>query len=172
MKPKKSTFSILLSLCIALGTLHAQNTIFVRTNTGIVSDYLISSLRSFSFPSGSLQINKLDGTNNLFLKSNINKLFFGVVGLTNLKNIEPGSSKIYLYPNPVLNQLHIEYLCENSNHAEIIISDLHGKVLISKEITNCVGINIQTIDVTSLSRGIYLCRFNAGVKTEIYKFIK
>ena len=172
MNPKKTTFSILLSLCIALGTLHAQNTMFVRTNKGIENDYLISSLRSFSFPSGNLQINKLDGTNNLFIKSDIHKLFFGDVDLTNLKNVEPGSSKIYLYPNPVLNQLHIKYLSENSNHAEIFISDLHGKVLISKEITNSVGINIQTIDVTTLSRGIYLCRINDSVRMEIYKFIK
>jgi hypothetical protein len=172
MKLKKLKVTILLLLCVVFNTLIAQDTIFVKSNNRNISPYLISTLQSFTFPTGSIQVNKLDGTNSSFLTSSINKLFFGKIVTTGFSDTEYLLNELSLYPNPVLDQLQIEYLSTTLSLGEISILDINGKVVLEEKIINVIGENKQIIDISALTLGIYLCRINSGNKMNISKFIK
>jgi len=62
---------------------------------------------------------------------------------------------INIYPNPSSGLFNISY-SNNVENVEVIISDITGKVIYS-EIHNS---NINTIDLTSKSTGVYLIKFN------------
>lgn len=172
MKLQKLKLIILLSLWIVFSSLQAQDTMFVISNNGSNSQFLISSLRSLTFQTGSLHVNKLDGTNDFFQISSINKLFFSKVVKTGFINSEFGFNELSLYPNPVLSQLQIEYFSTSLRQGEISIVDLNGKIVFEQKITNVIGENKLIIDITTLTNGIYFCRINIGNKMDISKFIK
>ena len=76
---------------------------------------------------------------------------------------------IALSPNPSSNTLNINF--ENQTHlASIQISDITGRVLQSFNIQNSTS-NIS-INVSSLSSGMYFLRITSSNKTETKKFIK
>ena len=172
MKFKKLKLTILLLLCVGFNALLAQDTIFVKSNNRYISPFLISTMRSITFPLGSMQLNKLDGTNSSFLTSSINKLFFWKIVTTGFSDTEFHLNELSLYPNPVLDQLQIEYLSTTLSYGEISILDLNGKVVLVRKISNDIGENKQVIDISALTQGIYLCRINSGNKMDISKFIK
>jgi hypothetical protein len=74
------------------------------------------------------------------------------------------STVLKIYPNPVKNKLYIEYF----NNQPIIfqITDITGQLVMSKQL-----LNSNFVDVSSLSRGLYLIRFDVGDKFQTYKVI-
>ncbi len=70
---------------------------------------------------------------------------------------------INVFPNPAKDILYIEGL---ENNALIQVYDLNGKKLIEK------NINGETLDVKSLTSGVYILNINNFDKTETLKFIK
>ncbi|RFC54416.1 T9SS type A sorting domain-containing protein [Brumimicrobium aurantiacum] len=81
-------------------------------------------------------------------------------------------SKINLYPNPVKNQLHFT-THSNTNKLEVEIYDLTGKRVVSQQFNNTDKGKIQnSIDVSRLREGLYLCRFSRGGTVVTRKFVK
>jgi len=74
---------------------------------------------------------------------------------------------VFIYPNPVLEQLNV-YLPENSNQVKYAIMDVLGHELIKGEINN----TMESIQVANLLKGVYFIRlYNSFEQTNI-KFIK
>lgn len=92
-------------------------------------------------------------------------------GTTNL-SLELGvgnttaTSKIEVYPNPATDQLYVS-LPAAVTDAEIVITDISGKVLISAKASN------QPVSVSALATGMYILNLKVEGKTfEPVKFIK
>jgi hypothetical protein len=74
-----------------------------------------------------------------------------------------------IFPNPVKNSFNIN----NANATEIAVLelfDIAGKLLLSKNILNN---NLQNVDVSALSKGVYMVRISAtDGRTYVSKFVK
>ena len=70
-----------------------------------------------------------------------------------------------LYPNPAINQINIQ---SKSNIENLSIIDLMGRT-VKQQIPNS---NESSLDVSDLSRGIYLVKLNFGEKESVTRFIK
>jgi hypothetical protein len=70
-----------------------------------------------------------------------------------------------LYPNPAINQINIQ---SKSNIENLSIIDLMGRT-VKQQIPNS---NESSLDVSDLSRGIYLVKLNFGEKEAVTRFIK
>jgi len=80
-------------------------------------------------------------------------LLCNVSPITGIKNISGTKSRIKVYPNPAENVVYIE--SNNLLNARIDIMNISGATVISKESINS---NIEQIDVSGLSRGMYFIR--------------
>ena len=72
---------------------------------------------------------------------------------------------VVIYPIPANGYLYIR---NELNYRNLVITDLAGKVLLKKSISN--GLN--TIQIDQLPGGSYFIRFSDGRKTETLKFVK
>ena len=70
-----------------------------------------------------------------------------------------------LYPNPAINQINIQ---SKSNIENLSIIDLMGRT-VKQQIPNS---NESSLDVSDLSKGIYLVKLNFGEKESVTRFIK
>lgn len=79
-------------------------------------------------------------------------------------NLLPGDSMNYftLFPNPTLNLVNLFFAENTDQRASIEIFDVAGNMLFSKRYP--VGIRVQTIDMNSFSRGLYIIRVTIGNK--------
>ena len=71
------------------------------------------------------------------------------------------SNSIIMYPNPVKNKLTIDGLVVK----DIVIYSVLGKAVLNIS-------NQNTIDVSSLSKGVYFIKVSDGINASTKKFIK
>jgi hypothetical protein len=78
----------------------------------------------------------------------------------------------FIYPNPVLSDVSINYQATTPKNISLILSDAAGK-LISKNTFRVVpGVNKLTVPAEKLSRGVYLAKVADGNNIETAVFIK
>jgi pectate lyase len=129
--------------------------VFGSTYTGAVSvdgtSYTpVSGIVTVSLAAGAHTIKKI-GTNYLFYMS----VVYSTSGIENMK-----VSKVFLYPNPVVNSL---FLSSNEGLEKVEVYSLAG-VLVKR-----VEADVKTIDMSKLSSGSYLVKVysNQGVDNEL-----
>ena len=86
--------------------------------------------------------------------------------LTDIQKLS--TNNLTLFPNPSNGFIHINLGENNLNNANIHVLDLHGKLLLSKQITS----QKTTINLNNYSKGIYLIKFSNQNGSKIYKVIK
>lgn len=122
-----------------------------------------STLKGANFPVGSTKVNwtatDLLG-NQIQCTMNVT-----INGLSKTK--EPAYSGISVYPNPVKDNLSIEFNDDNINRL-IKISDLSGTVLIEKNISD----NNQIIDFSGLKKGFYIINIISEIESINLKILK
>lgn len=85
-----------------------------------------------------------------------------------INNIKANTDKISVYPNPASDKLNITIDAQGS--ATITILDITGKEVISESISK--GNNTISIDVSSLSHGLYIVKVTTDKKVMTVKFEK
>lgn len=169
---KKRVFAFMLLVYIGIIGLKGQSNLYVNEKTGTVTPYLLSSLRKLTFYSSNLVINKNNGNLSSFGLNSISSINFES-NSTDIKPLEiQGVSNFILYPNPVVDQLHINYESIKTANVQLEIIDFMGSILQKKILSIQSGINQVIISVNQLPKGIYICRLQNGNKIETTKFIK
>jgi hypothetical protein len=82
------------------------------------------------------------------------------------------NGKLILYPNPVIDYLHIQFTTSTTEILQLQIVNLQGKVVLLRALNSQPGKNYVIIPVTYLQKGLYLFRLQNGNKEEISKFLK
>ncbi|MDF1546250.1 MAG: agmatine deiminase family protein [Bacteroidales bacterium] len=75
---------------------------------------------------------------------------------TDISFIENPSFDISSYPNPVKERLFVSFRSEAVRRIELIITDLNGKVYISRKISVHAGNYIEQFNLNGFSKGMYL----------------
>jgi len=80
-----------------------------------------------------------------------------VVHVTGTENHTPGKNpnSLYLYPNPVQEQLHIQYNLEFRGAVTLQVIDGSGRTLKSLRQEGMFGSNVATMNVSDLKEGMY-----------------
>ncbi len=88
-------------------------------------------------------------------------------------NFDDKGSLLVIYPNPARDVLNIEYTGNAAKKIELQVIDSKGAVLISKTMAVVAGSNLESINIASLSKGVYFIRYqdNEG-KISFTKFVK
>ena len=102
----------------------------------------------------------IDSNNWEFSRQTIN--YYSLHDVTGIRNVLNADIKIC--PNPVTNGFRISGLTGSSS---IILSDMNGKVLFSKEVAND-----EYVSTDALSQGIYLVRINTSDGSMVKKLVK
>ncbi|MEO8088504.1 MAG: T9SS type A sorting domain-containing protein [Bacteroidota bacterium] len=77
-------------------------------------------------------------------------------------------SDVIIYPNPATTVIHLAFNCDKEQNAELKLTDITGKIILSKKSLLNPGENVLETDVNELAKGIYmLC-----LKTEEANIIK
>ena len=88
-------------------------------------------------------------------------------------NFAKDNSMMVLYPNPTKDVLNIEYTSERAGKLELQVIDSKGAVMIKQNMSVSTGRNLETINVSMLSQGMYILRYqDADGNASFTKFIK
>ncbi|MDD4729738.1 MAG: T9SS type A sorting domain-containing protein [Bacteroidales bacterium] len=172
MQNKKLVLSAVFLLCIGLSGLQAQKALYLKEKSGAQTSFTLNDLRKLTFPAGSMMVNKTDGSTSTYVLSDIRSLNFS--DLINHVSLiyKKECNNLTLYPNPVIDQLHIIYETFKEGSVQVEIIDFQARILYQQTILCQVGTNQATIPVTQLQRGLYLFSLKNGNNVEIIKFLK
>ncbi len=77
-----------------------------------------------------------------------------------------------IYPNPVKEEVNINFYSEIESSVQLTIIDLIGRSLIVNEVNGYEGLNSHTINTRELENGYYFIQIKNGDNFSIQKFIK
>jgi hypothetical protein len=63
-----------------------------------------------------------------------------------------------VFPNPAQNQVSLQIFSAESADVQLVVSDLMGRVVVSRQVNLVAGQHIETLDVSSLPNGMYFAR--------------
>jgi len=86
-----------------------------------------------------------------------------------VEDVKYNSDNIAVYPNPANDQLNVRLLFAESNAVNIELFDFTGKVVASPNMNQAISPNQYTIDVTDLSKGVYILKVTNGTKVSTSK---
>lgn len=85
--------------------------------------------------------------------------------------IVPDENVFSIYPNPTLDRFYLLTNFSSNKKINFILTDVFGKELLRNE-TNTQAVLREGIDLSDLSRGIYLLQINSGNISEVKRVIK
>ena len=111
----------------------------------------------------------LTPTNNDYLYVD-NLAFVGTVpaAITNVANV---ASAFSVAPNPACGTAKISYSSASEKSVEILVNDLSGRTVLSLSPKALAGDNQFTINVSDLSKGIYIIRVVDGQNSQVQKLV-
>lgn len=94
----------------------------------------------------------------------MNKIYFIFILLFSFTVFSQNGDTLGFYPNPVSNG-KISITSKSNLEKDIVITDVLGKVVLSKKISN------REIDISSLREGVYLIKIKEGETSVTKKLI-
>lgn len=159
-------------LSVGLTELKSQ-TMFVRETSGTQTSFTLSSIRKLSFLSGNMTVRQAGVNSDTFSIAQIRYVNF--TDLTNgFSNHDIDEAWTFtLYPNPVSNELIINYSISKYKTFDIDIISIEGKKIFSKNFLNTQFTDGEAIiNISSLPQGLYFCQIKNNETAKVFKFIK
>ena len=76
-----------------------------------------------------------------------------------------------VYPNPATDKIKVKFNASKAGMAEVVVTDIIGKVMIKNDCSLTVGENILDINTESLNSGIYMIKTTVNGSTNVSKVI-
>lgn len=73
-----------------------------------------------------------------------------------VKPVGAATTSILAFPNPASDKLYISWNAKAAEEANIVITDMAGRVLSNNMVTLTAGTGIKTIDMSSFANGLYM----------------
>ena len=168
MKHKFLKLNAVLLLGLGLSPLQGQTTMNVKATSGTQTAYTLSGIRKLTFPStGNMTVTKTTAATDNYVLTAVRYMNFSDVG-TGIEQTVNQEGAFKLYPNPVVDVLHIELSNAEAKNATVELLSIEGKLLYKAKLSA----TSNSINVSQFKQGIYLCRINNGTRIETTKFFK
>ena len=171
MKLKKVKWIFVFLLSIVLSGIQAQSSLHVKDKQGTETLFNLTDIKTLTFNSGIITVNKRDGNRSDFAMIEIRYLNFERTTLPD-DIASTLQMSVMLFPNPVKERMQVRYESTTEENVYIQIIDIQGKIVYRQNLKSRAGINYTDIEVGSFQKGIYLCRLQKENKIEMNKFIK
>jgi hypothetical protein len=170
MRNKRLKVSTLLMISLGLTGIQAQ-TMYVMEKSGTQTSYTLSDIQKMSFSSGKIMVCKTIGNTDAYALTDIRYLNFTNLS-TGVSIVEKQDllNKFQIFPNPVGDELNIKLAPLESQHANMEILSIDGKVVYKKVLQ--LSTEIHQVNVSALPKGMYLCSIKLGKSTGSIKFLK
>jgi hypothetical protein len=99
------------------------------------------------------------------------KFEYSAVRIIRLNNKQTNEINILTYPNPVSNELRIT-IPNNWQGKNVAYEIFNGSGQVAAKTVSVSGSQTETINVSNLSRGLYIVRVSCGGETAQQKIIK
>ncbi|MFN8394720.1 MAG: GEVED domain-containing protein [Bacteroidia bacterium] len=73
--------------------------------------------------------------------------------------------RMEVYPNPVAQNLFVNYLTNAEGAANVMIMDLNGRMLVNRPVNLISGANTMDFDISNLANGMYIVRVQTSSQT-------
>ncbi|MAX82434.1 MAG: hypothetical protein CL843_19930 [Crocinitomicaceae bacterium] len=90
------------------------------------------------------------------------------VGMSELGNF---ADEINVYPNPTSGDVNVEMNMTTADEVILLVRDLRGAVVMQKQISTSVGVNRTTLNVGTLSKGMYLIEAKTDGVSSIQRLV-
>jgi hypothetical protein len=90
-------------------------------------------------------------------------------GVISVTENNPLMSSFIIFPNPSDGIFHVSYEMKKSADAELCIADICGKILSIQKAHAQQGMNYESLDLSRLSKGIYLLHINSGQQASTFR---
>ena len=80
-------------------------------------------------------------------------------------------SNMIVFPNPSSETIHINMNIKSTQKVSIELTDINGKLILSKDVGTIQGESKQTLNINGISKGTYVVRIVTGNGTEERKII-
>ena len=149
---------------------HAQ-WMYVKEKSGIEAIFAIHDIRKITFSGGNMTVNGLYGNSEAFALTDIRYVNFTdlLTGIYPLEKQKP--ELLILFPNPTQDILIFNYK-SLGEAIQFEVMTLDGKTVLGKIIHMPSGVNQVKVNVSSLPKGLYICRLIEGKAVLINKFLK
>lgn len=171
---KRSLF--LLSCVVIFLNIHiteiSGQSLFVRSNTGTQTEYIINDIANLTFNSGELIVKEITGNTDAYVISDIRYINFDNLTAV-IKNTDIFST-FNIYPNPVSNVLNISssLLTTTDDVYTLQIVSVEGKLLHSEIFMLNKGENSRSLNIANMPKGIYICSLKNNKQVKTQKIIK
>ena len=135
---------------------HAQNQLTVALTNGQTDEFYVSDIRSIKLENNTMFVTENNGAQNSWAIANITDYSFK--GANSIgQSSESTSNKLSIFPNPVSDQLSMEYWSFNESKITIELLDASGKIV--RSVFEGFHQGNKTYTWTKdLPSGMYLCR--------------
>lgn len=168
MKNKRLKLSVILLLGLSLTGLQAQ-TMYVMETGGEQTPYSLSNVSKITFEDENVTVNQNGVDPITYEVPNLRYLSFKnhTVGISESTNVL--TETLNTYPNPVQDVMNIDLSNVKNVNGTISILGIDGKLLQTRQIAETT---IVTLDISSLSTGMYICRYSNSTEIKTVKIIK
>ena len=156
---------------LGLTSLKAQNSLYVKETSNTQTIYGLSNVEKLTFNAGDMTVHENSGNTDIYSLSGIRYLSFSDFGTKISKNTKK-LSHVLLFPNPVKDELSVIIELSGTGNLKVDIINIQGKIVNQRVFNKTNGKIHETIDITEISDGLYLCRLQYGNQYENIKFIK
>jgi len=167
MKKKILKMALFIALSGNFLLLSGQSTCFLLTN-GTQVCHAINSISTIRILNGNLTIQFTQQTNVSYPLDEIRKMIF--TPGTNNQVVQPQTTQMRVYPNPVGDILTIEIPESSRGTGSIEIYSMDGRLI--QTLRSSMVNSTTQINVSSLSQGVYICRIRTGNQTSSIQFVK
>lgn len=168
MRHKVLKLLVLILIGFGLPELQAQS-LYVNEIVGTQTAYSLSDINKLSFSSDRLIVEQLDHSTTEYSLDSLHYLSFADSTSVSTGPEHTADHSIKAYPNPVKSELKIDLSEAASQDGTIYVLSIEGRVLQTHQMN---GSGMVSIDMSQLSRGIYICRFSSEAEVRSFKIIK
>lgn len=83
-----------------------------------------------------------------------------------------GSADVAIYPNPAKAFLNVKINADKTDKGELVITDISGKIILTKTVAVAQGINLVPVNINKLPSGAYVMKITLSDDVVIRKFNK
>ena len=161
-----------ITMLFAVG-LRAQSIHFNYTD-GTNASYNLEDVRKITFDANLMNLHLLDGSVYGWNVSTIGDYQYNESSLNVQEWLNSANAwEVVIFPNPTSTNLNLRYNLPKDDEITIALFDMQGKLILQKSLGKQVsGEQQQTLDVSNLHEGSYVCRIKGQHQTVTKTVIK
>lgn len=148
--------------------------VYFNYTDGTNAAYNLTDVRKITFVADEMNLQLLDGSVYSWNVSSIGHYQYdenslGIDELLNKANLW----QVSVFPNPANNVLNVRYNLPTEDKISMAVFDLQGKLLIETNVgERTIGKHEETLDLSTLPAGQYVCRISGQTNTISKNIIK